>query len=224
MLSRPPALAGRLLSGRCGLEPLGAFARARRHLPSGSSSAPPSDRPPCRHRWRPALHRLALLLLLDQGAQRVLVAVGELAGIEVAGLLVDDLLGDRRACADRASAGPGARTSSTSRTSSAVRSVVSSSPSSSISMAQMRSRVLITSRPSATVFFCFMASRITAKASTPVLLDGHQVIGHVPVEPVDRGARHELLDVDDARRFELHRVEVFLVEAGRTRPWRPDSP
>jgi hypothetical protein len=38
------------------------------------------------------------------------------------------------------------------------------------------------------------------------------VIGRVPVEPVDRLARDELLDVDDTRRFELHRFEVLLVE------------
>ena len=40
----------------------------------------------------------------------------------------------------------------------------------------------------------------------------HEVIGRVPVQPVDRGARDELLDVDDAGRFELHRVELVLVE------------
>src|SRR3984957_8921365 len=40
------------------------------------------------------LDRFALAFLLDQGAQGVLVAVAELAGIEVAGLLLDDLLGD----------------------------------------------------------------------------------------------------------------------------------
>src|SRR5262249_41150093 len=43
------------------------------------------------------LHRLhlpALALLLDERADRVLVAVVEFAGVEVARLLVDDLLGD----------------------------------------------------------------------------------------------------------------------------------
>src|SRR5262249_14163633 len=44
-----------------------------------------------RLRW---LDRLALALLLDQGAQRVLVAVIELAGVDLARLLLDDLLGD----------------------------------------------------------------------------------------------------------------------------------
>src|SRR6266404_9911117 len=38
--------------------------------------------------------RLALLLLLDQPPQRLLVTIGEVAGIEGAGLLVNDLLGD----------------------------------------------------------------------------------------------------------------------------------
>ena len=46
----------------------------------------------------------------------------------------------------------------------------------------------------------------------PVLPDRHEMVGRVPVQPIDRGARHELLDVDDAGRFELHRVELFLGE------------
>jgi hypothetical protein len=40
----------------------------------------------------------------------------------------------------------------------------------------------------------------------------HEMVWPLPIEPVDRAARHELLDVDDPRRFELHSLEVFLVE------------
>jgi hypothetical protein len=41
---------------------------------------------------------------------------------------------------------------------------------------------------------------------------GQQMIGCIPVQPVDRLARHELLDENDARRFELHRFEFLGLE------------
>jgi hypothetical protein len=44
------------------------------------------------------------------------------------------------------------------------------------------------------------------------LARGNEMVGHVPIEAVDRGARHEFLDIDDAGRFELHGIELFLVE------------
>jgi hypothetical protein len=104
-------------------------------------------------------HRLALALVLDQGAQGILIAVAKLAGIEVAGLLLDDLLGDLGIFGSGFGRS-GSATSSTPRTSS--RRVVSTSPPSSISMAQMRSRVLIARRPIATMFCLAMAARMTA--------------------------------------------------------------
>jgi hypothetical protein len=38
------------------------------------------------------------------------------------------------------------------------------------------------------------------------------MVGRIPIQAIDRGSRHELLDVDDACRFELHRVQLVLVE------------
>lgn len=39
-----------------------------------------------------------------------------------------------------------------------------------------------------------------------------QRIGRIPVQAIDAGTRDKLLDVDYTRRFELHTLEVFLVE------------
>jgi hypothetical protein len=38
------------------------------------------------------------------------------------------------------------------------------------------------------------------------------MIGRVPIQPVDRGSRDELLDIDDAGAFQLHLLEVLPLE------------
>ena len=38
------------------------------------------------------------------------------------------------------------------------------------------------------------------------------MIGRVPIKSIDRHGRNELLDIDDARRLDLHVLKVFLVE------------
>ena len=148
----------------------------------------------------------------DERAQGVLVAVGELAGIEVAGLLLDDLLGDlqhlriglrqlgQRHLVEGAN-------------------LLYRPQGGEDQPAPPRSRwrkcaraVLITIRPMATMFCLAIAARITAIGLDAGLAGRHEMVGRVPVEPVDAGARHELLDIDVAGRFELHRVELLLVE------------
>src|SRR6478672_4031813 len=93
------AFAGRLLPGLAfGLlrrqEPLGLVARGAATLEAAAQRFHQIDDLLVLFLRRGGLDRLALLLALDQGAQRIFVAVLEAAGIELGLLLGDDLLGD----------------------------------------------------------------------------------------------------------------------------------
>src|SRR5947209_2388822 len=63
------------------------------------------------------------------------------------------------------------------------------------SIAMTCSRLVSTICASATRPLFFMASRMTANASSPTLVLGHDVIRPIEVAPVDLVHRHELLNV-----------------------------
>ena len=153
----------------------------------------------------------ARVLLLDQGTRRVLVTVGELGRIEVAGLLRHDLLGDvehlgiglgqvgMSDLVERADLPGGAQ----GRQHQPVLLDLDGTD------ALARAHDEAADGHQALALHGFADHREGLDAG---LARGHEVIGRVPVEMVDRLARYELLDVDDAGRFELDALEIFRVE------------
>jgi hypothetical protein len=93
------------------------------------------------------------------------------------------------------------------RTSFAARNVSSAIPVPRGSTITIRSRRLRVSRPSPTTPTSAIAAPITRSVSTAIGPLGIEVIRAVEIDGIDVVARHELLQIDDLRAFDVERLQ-----------------